>query len=219
MFRVKICGITNAADAMEAARLGADAVGLNFYAKSPRCVDREKARELVAALPAGVAKVGVFVNAPTDEIAELVDNLGLDCLQLHGDEPPQFLAELRGRRLIRAFRCGEEGLAPAKVYLDECARAGRLPSAILVDASSEGAYGGTGRTANWKGIAETRGLIGDVPLILAGGLTPDNVAEAIRMVRPDAVDVASGVESNLRRKDAKLMQRFIEAARSALDAR
>ena len=218
MFRVKICGITNKADAMEAARLGADAVGLNFYRKSPRRVVHNAAYAIAWQRPPGVHCVGVFVNENPTRILELVDELSLDYVQLHGDEPPQMVSELRGPKIIRAFRCGDEGLAPAKSYLDECARFGRLPSAVLVDAAQEGAYGGTGRTANWNRIAETRDLVGEVPLILAGGLTCDNVSEAIRLIRPNAVDVASGVESTARRKDSKLMQRFIEAARSALDA-
>jgi len=137
-------------------------------------------------------------------------------VQLHGDESPQVLAELKGRPLIRAFRCGDEGLTPARAYLEECARLGCMPCAVLVDAVCEGSYGGTGQTADWDGLSETRGILGDVPLILAGGLTPENVAGAIRQVRPDAVDVASGVEASARRKDAKLMQRFIETALNAL---
>ncbi len=216
MFRVKICGITNKADALEAARLGADAVGLNFYSKSARCIARDVAREVVKALPEGVARVGVFVNTPASQIAETMDELGLDYVQLHGDESPQVLAELKGRPLIRAFRCGDESLTPAKAYLEDCARLGCVPCAVLVDAVCEGSYGGTGRIANWKSMAETRDLLGKVPLILAGGLSPENVGEAIRLVRPDAVDVASGVETSARRKDAKLMQRFIETALNAL---
>jgi phosphoribosylanthranilate isomerase len=215
MFRIKICGITTVDDARVAASAGADAVGLNFYPKSPRWIDADQARRIVEALPDGVAKVGLFVNPPEADVCRTFDDLRLDLVQLHGDKPPEFLARLGDRPVVRAFRLGEAGLAPVVEYLDRCRRLDCLPRMVLLDSLVKGAYGGTGKVTDWTAAA--RYPVGDwhPPLVLAGGLTPDNVAEAIRAVRPAAVDTASGVESSPGRKAEAAVRQFV---RRALDA-
>lgn len=216
IFEIKICGITSVRDALAVANAGADAIGLNFWPKSQRFVGLETAREIAAALPSGVTKVGVFVNAAVEEIALTVDRVGLDWIQLHGDEPAELLAQLPPRlSILRAFSCGKNGLAPLTQYFAESRKCGRAPDAVLVDADAASEFGGTGRRADWARIAQDRSLIGGLPLILAGGLTPLNVAAAIEAVRPDAVDVASGVEGQPGRKDAALVEQFVAAARMA----
>jgi phosphoribosylanthranilate isomerase len=216
MFRIKICGITNPADAQAAASAGADAIGLNFYSNSKRFIDHETARQICAALPTGVMRVGIFVNHSVGEIQKAIDCVGFDCIQLHGDEPPPFLGKLPiSLNVIRAVRYGRDGLRRIKTYLDECRDLGRVPDAILLDSNASAEFGGTGRAADWRRIAAERDMLGMMPVILAGGLTPDNVAEGIRMVRPSAVDVASGVESAPGRKDHARMRDFVAAARAA----
>jgi phosphoribosylanthranilate isomerase len=218
MFRIKICGITNIQDAVVAAECGADAVGLNFFSKSRRCVDRETAVEIAASLPAGVMRVGVFVNHNPDEVAEIVGHVGLDAIQLHGEEPPALLDELPSNLpIVRAVRCGRDGLAPLASYLQECRKLGRLPDAVLVDADAAHDFGGSGQLADWTLIARDRSILAELPLILAGGLTPENVAGAIAAVQPDAVDVASGVELQPGRKDPDRIALFIAEARTALE--
>lgn len=218
MFRIKICGITNLNDALAAVDAGADAVGLNFFSKSRRFVDIGTAREIVAALPTGVSKVGVFVNHEAGEIAEILKHVELDFVQLHGDEPPTLLGQLpKNVGIVRAFRGGKEGLVKVSRYLDECRFLGRLPDAVLIDADAGTQFGGTGLLADWTLIAEQRAALAGLPLLLAGGLTPDNVAEAIAAVRPDGVDVASGVEREPGLKDKDLVTRFIAVARNAFN--
>jgi phosphoribosylanthranilate isomerase len=216
MFRVKICGITRPEDAVAAADAGADAVGLNFYPGSKRCVDTARAQEIAAAVPPGVTKVGVFVNAAQDEIIAARDTLHLDLIQLHGDEPPEFLAELSrasgGAPIMRAFRLGPGGLTEVEAYLQACRRLGCLPALVLMDAHRPGSFGGTGETCDWSTAAQYYALQNAPPLVLAGGLTPENVAAAIRQVRPFAVDTASGVEASAGEKDAEKMWRFASAA-------
>lgn len=219
MFRIKICGVTRADDALWAVGAGADALGLNFYARSPRYVWPDDARRVVSVLPAGVVKVGLFVNAPPEEVCRTFDLLGLDLVQLHGDEPPEFLKRLGARPVMRAFRLGPEGLRPVAAYLDECRALDCLPRLVLLDAYRPGEYGGTGQTCDWATTAQYRVLPGGPPLVLAGGLTPANVAEAIRAVQPAAVDTATGVESSPGRKDPTLVAAFIRAARGALGDR
>lgn len=216
MFRIKICGITNEADARLAAAAGADALGFNFYAKSKRFVEPAAAREFVAALPSTVQKIGVFVNHSAAEICSIVTAVGLKGIQLHGDESPEIVKQLpAGLVLIRAFRCGAAGLTPLRAYLDECRAAGRVPDAVLIDADAGAQFGGTGQRADWGRVADERGLLEGVPLILAGGLTPGNVRAAIAAVRPDGVDVASGVERGPGSKNNRLVEEFIAAAKLA----
>lgn len=218
MFRIKICGITNEDDARVATRAGADALGFNFYAKSKRFIEPAAAREIVAALPSTVQKIGVFVNHSAAEIRSIATAVGLDGIQLHGDEPPEIVVQLPAALwLIRAFRCGAAGLAPLKEHLDKCRTAGRVPDAVLVDADAGAEFGGTGQRADWGRVAKERGVLDGVPLILAGGLTPANVAAAIAAVRPDGVDVASGVERGPGLKDERLVTAFIAAAKRAFD--
>jgi phosphoribosylanthranilate isomerase len=217
MFHIKICGITSVDDAQVAARAGADAIGLNFWPQSKRHVRPKSAREISAALPSGVARVGVFVNATAEDIASIADQVGLDWIQLHGDESFELLAKLPPRLpILRAFRCAEAGLLPLQHYLLESRGHGRGPDAVLIDADAAGEFGGTGRRADWMRIAQERSLLGELPLILAGGLTPLNVAAAIDAVRPDGVDVASGVECRPGIKDPALVEQFVAAARAGL---
>ncbi len=215
MFRVKVCGITGVQDARVVAEAGADAVGLNFYRKSPRCVILEKARQIVDALPEATVKVGLFVNAPAEEVCRTFDELGLDLIQLHGDEPPEFLTHLGGRPVMRAFRLGRCATDPMLAYLGDCRRLACEPRLVLVDACVEGVYGGTGQVADWEALKAYPFDATYPPLVLAGGLEPDNVAEAIRAVCPAAVDTASGVESSPGRKDPDAVEAFVRAAREA----
>jgi phosphoribosylanthranilate isomerase len=218
MFRIKICGITNIDDAHAAIDSGADALGLNFYAQSKRCVERDTAEQIAAALPNTISKVGVFVNHSAEQIQDVATQIHPSHIQLHGDESAQFLNNLpTSIKIIRAYRCGADGLARLVSYIEQCRAIGRAPDAVLIDSGAGGAFGGTGHTADWKLIANQRDVLGDIPLILAGGLTPTNVAAAIDAVRPDAVDVASGVEREPGIKDHDLIKRFIAAAREAFD--
>jgi len=215
MFRVKICGITSRDDARAVVKAGADAVGLNFYPKSPRYVTLEKARRIADVLPQELIKVGLFVNAAAEEVCRTFDRLDLDLIQLHGDEPPAFLAELGDRPVIRAFRVGPDGLQPVDEYLRRCRELERLPRLVLVDAYVKEAYGGTGSVADWDALRTIPPGETFPPMVLAGGLTPHNVAEAIRTVRPAAVDTASGVESSPGKKDPAAVEAFVQAARAA----
>jgi phosphoribosylanthranilate isomerase len=210
--RIKICGITNEQDACRATELGADAIGLNFYARSPRCVNEETAARIARILPPFVEPVGLFVNEPVDEIVARVRRLGfLRTIQWHGDRHD--LPPVGPFPFVPAFPVKDrDDLASVTGYLEKCRAANRLPAAILIDGHAPGAYGGTGRNAAWAALADFRP---DVPLILAGGLTAENVAEAIRLVRPYAVDVASGVESSPGRKDAEKIRKFIDNACAA----
>lgn len=217
MFRIKICGITTPEDGAMIARAGADAVGLNFYPKSARSITRGRATEIIDALPGEVLKVGLFVNSAVDEVVRTFDGLGLDLIQLHGDEPPEFLAALESRPVMRAFRLGPSGLTPVKQYLADCRDLGCLPKFVLIDAHQKGSYGGTGRTADWS-AANTYPSSDPAnypPLVLAGGLTPDNVGDAIRAVHPMAVDTASGVETSPGVKAPELVSQFVRTAAEA----
>jgi phosphoribosylanthranilate isomerase len=218
MFRIKICGITSVDDAMAVARAGADAIGLNFYPRSPRCIPLDTARGIVAALPDGIVKVGLFVNSPLADVCLAYHNLHLDLIQLHGDEPPEYIAQLGDRPVMRAFRVAGSDLGPVNEYLARCRELQSLPSLVLLDSLVPGQFGGTGQTADWSAAKEYVAQPGLPPLVLAGGLTADNVAEAIAAVRPAAVDVASGVESSPGRKDPAAVEAFVRAARAAFDA-
>ena len=215
MFTIKICGITRPEDAHAAAAAGADAVGLNFYAKSPRVIGAERARAIIAALPPGIVKVGLFVNSPPEEICRLYDDLKLDLIQLHGDEPPEYLAQLNDRPIMKAFRAaGTEGLRTMLDYIAACRTLGCVPRLVLLDAPLNEGFGGSGRSADWT-LAKRYYAIQGRPLVLAGGLRPDNVAEAIRATSVRAVDTASGVESQPGIKDAAAIAAFVAAAKSA----
>ena len=217
MFHVKICGITSGRDAEMAAAAGADAVGLNFYRPSPRCIDIPTAEQIVAALPADTVKVGLFVNADSEEVRGTFDRVGLDLVQLHGDEPPEFLLELGDRPVMRAFRCGDDGLGPAADYLDRCRRLGCEPRSVLIDAYHPEQYGGTGTEADWPAVARWCDTLGAAHLTLAGGLNADNAARAIAAAEPSAVDTASSVESAPGKKDASLVRAFVAASKAAFE--
>ncbi|MCA9231193.1 MAG: phosphoribosylanthranilate isomerase [Planctomycetales bacterium] len=215
MFRIKICGITSVEDARAAVDAGADALGLNFYEKSPRYVATEQARAIVAALDDLPLCVGVFVNSSREEIERIRREAGLRGVQLHGDEPAEFLVGLGACPIIRARRMDERGAKALAEDVVACQAAGRLPDAILVDAAAPGHYGGTGKTIAWSELFDSERWLAGRPLILAGGLNPHNVAEAIRVVRPNGVDVASGVESSPGVKDPEKMRLFVSAAKAA----
>ena len=201
--RVKICGLTRPQDVEAAVACGADAIGLVFYAPSPRAVDLEQARILAAKVPAFVAVTGLFVNPERDYVEAVLDAVPLDLLQFHGDESPEFCQSF-GRRWIKAVRVREPG------QIEQAFADYHQASGLLVDAWDPNRYGGTGQSFNWSLIPESRPL----PLILAGGLSSDNVARAIEQVRPWAVDVSGGVEESKGKKDTtKLSQFFKEVHR------
>ena len=217
MFTIKICGITRPEDARASAEAGADAIGLNFYPRSPRAIDLDRARAIIAALPDGMIKVGLFVNAAPDEICRTCDALGLDLIQLHGDEPPELLSALGGRPVMKAFRAaGADGLCAMLDYLETCRKLGCLPRLILLDAPAARGFGGSGKLADWTLAKQYQETCGTPPLVLAGGLKADNVAEAIRATGARAVDTASGVESRPGIKDSAAVAAFALAARQAL---
>ncbi len=203
--------MTNTDDADLAIRAGADAIGLNFFAESPRFVSPDVALDVASSLPPGISRIGVFVNASTDMVRDAWRRYSLDYVQLHGDEPPAMLDELRELAVIRAFRC-EDGLTSVVQFLSQCRT---KPHAVLVDAFSRHSYGGTGRTVDWNSVAGDLPLPGNLPIILAGGLNAANVANAISIVRPTAVDAASGVEVAPGRKDSAALNAFVSSAKAA----
>jgi len=204
MTKIKICGIKTVTDALAAMDAGTDMIGFNFYSKSPRYIDVGKCRDIMYVMRryGHITYVGVFVNASVEEIRATVETCGLNLAQLHGDETPETLDALDGKA-FKAFR------GVADVETDKRIIANGTP-AFLVDAAVKGVYGGSGITADWNGAAE---LAKKYPLLLAGGLTPENVAEAVGRVKPWGVDVASGVESAPGEKDARKMKAFVQAVR------
>ena len=205
MVKVKICGITNWTDARRAAEAGADFLGFNFYRRSPRHITPGRARKIARRLPRGIAIVGVFVNETEKKIAEIARSVGLDFIQLHGDEPPAAIARLRRvAPVIRAVRV-RRAILPAQL------QASRAASAILLDGFDARSYGGTGHKFSW-------GLLRHAKIkkriFLAGGLNPGNIAGAIRAGKPYAVDVCSGVEAKPGKKDAALLRALMVAVRS-----
>ncbi|MBG7314915.1 phosphoribosylanthranilate isomerase [Pseudomonas aeruginosa] len=201
--RIKICGITRVEDALAAAAAGADAIGLVFYAKSPRAVDIHRAREIVRALPPFVTSVGLFVNASRCELGEILDAVPRDLLQFQGDERAED-CEGQRRPYLKARR-----MKPGD---DIVGRAAAYPGAagILLDTYVEGVPGGTGAAFDWSLVPTDLGK----PLVLAGGLTPDNVGRAVEQVKPYAVDVSGGVEASKGIKDAARVRAFVDAVRS-----
>jgi len=202
--KVKICGITNLADAQAAVAAGADVLGFNFYEKSPRHVSLKSAAAISKQLPPFILRAGVFVNPAEELVVRAMRECGLGLLQFHGDEPPEFCVQF-GLMSMKAFR------------IRNTASLKELPrfqtEAYLLDAFSSEARGGTGKKFNWDLAVEAQRF--GKPIFLAGGLTPENVADAVRTVKPFGVDVASGVESAPGRKDAAKMRAFIAAARAA----
>jgi phosphoribosylanthranilate isomerase len=218
MTLVKICGTTSLEDALAAAEAGADLLGFILYPKSPRYVTPERIAAIVAGVRATIPTpprcVGVFVNTPPAEVLEMLAQTGLDLAQLHGDEPAAALSALQGRGFKAVRPTGlENALALAATYASIGAAAG--PD-LLIDAYDPQAYGGTGQRADWGAAAVVAQRVSH--LLLAGGLTPDNVAAAVQAVRPWGVDVASGVEISPGRKDYAKVQAFIAAAKGAKPA-
>lgn len=215
---MKICGVTTPADARAAVEAGADAIGLNFVEGSPRKLHVSHALDVSRALPVGVVRVGVFADCSSEEILRIVRSVGLDAVQLHGNEPPEiFDAFARSAvPVIRSTRLsqGLDPLEEIRQWIKQASRAGVQPAMVLVDATVSGQLGGTGTTVDWKRLSQAASL--DIPIVLAGGLSPVNVEQAIRCVRPFAVDVASGVEISPGQKDKALMQAFVLTARMAL---
>ena len=201
--RVKICGITNAADAHAAIEAGADALGFMFFPPSPRNLTTSQAASIIRDLPPFIAKVGVFVDPTEDDVRRAIDDAGIDTLQFHGDESPDFCRRFH-LKVIKAFRIRDEASLqsltnyPAETW--------------LLDAFVDGKLGGTGARFNWALASQAVAKGGRV--ILAGGLTPENVGEAVRQVKPFGLDVSSGVESTPGNKDAEKVRRFITAARN-----
>lgn len=201
--RIKICGLTRSADVADVVGSGVDAIGLVFYPPSPRAVSPEQACELVRGIPPLVSVVGLFVNEDPGRIAEIAAELPLSLLQFHGDESPED-CERFGRPYLKAAR-----MRPGLDLVDYASRF-RTASALLLDAFVEG-YGGGGHTFDWSLIPKSLPL----PMVLSGGLNPANVTEAIRAVRPQAVDVSSGVESAKGIKDRALVEAFVAGVRKA----
>jgi phosphoribosylanthranilate isomerase len=201
--RIKICGVTSVGQARACVEAGADAIGVNFASSSPRRVDLEVARAIVRALSPSGLVVAVVANMTVDEMRALRDSTGVGCLQLHGDEPAHHVSAL----LPHAYKAVRVATA------EDVVRAEAMPGDyVMVDARVDGALGGTGRTFDWSlvvGLAKRRRVV------LAGGLTPDNVASAIRQVQPWCVDVATGVESAPGEKDIVKVHKFVEAVRGA----
>lgn len=203
MTRIKICGITNKKDAIEASRLGVDMLGFVFYGKSPRYVEAKTARDIIDEVPNGIKKVGVFVDEDGSRVSEIVSYCELDMVQFHGDEAPEYCAKFKdGLEVIKAFRIKDKkSLAEVNSYGVDY---------YMLDNYSKGAKGGTGEAFEWGIISDFKFL---KPVILSGGLTFGNVTKAIRKVLPYAVDVSSGVEKNPGIKDLKLMTSFVETVR------
>lgn len=203
--KIKICGTTNLDDALLAVELGADALGFVFYPKSPRYVKVREAANICNALPPFVAKVGVFVDELEYEIEKALHECLLNALQFHGDEPPGFCQKFAAKS-IKAIRVrGEESLRAAAEYDVD---------ALLLDTYTDESRGGTGRTFDWSLAVRAKEFL-SAPIILSGGLTTANVQEAVRKVRPYAVDVASGVEREPGKKDPEKLRRFIELCKSS----
>lgn len=204
--RVKICGITNAADAADAVAAGADALGFMFYERSKRFVTPDAAQGIIATLPASVQRVGVFVNADAVEVRRIIARTGIDTVQFHGEESPAYCDEFRALKVWKAFRIEDED---SLRILERYTHA----DAWLLDSLVAGAHGGTGKAFDWSLATKAKEL--GRPIILAGGLNPDNVATAVRQVQPAGLDVSSGVESAPGKKDPAKVQAFIRNARLA----
>jgi phosphoribosylanthranilate isomerase len=204
MTQVKICGITNLDDALAAVEAGAELLGFNFYLKSPRYVSPADARRIIEQLPERAKRVGVFVNEDAGGVARIASEAGVKVVQLHGDETPEFCADLRGLSVVKALRVGKD------FHVEDASKF--ETDAVLLDAYVSDFRGGTGHTFDWSIASRTREVVRR--LFLAGGLTPDNVGAAVKSVRPFAVDVCSGVETAPGRKSFELMRRFVEAVRA-----
>jgi phosphoribosylanthranilate isomerase len=201
---VKICGVRSLEEAVCALDCGADALGFNFWPKSPRYIAPEEARAIIDRLPAFISSVGVFVNESRERILETARITGISIVQLHGDESSEFCREIDSLKIIKALRVGD-GFEPGSI-------ARYTVSAVLLDTNIKGSYGGTGRSFDWRVAIEAKQY---AKIILAGGLNVDNVAEAMREVKPFGIDVCSGVEAEPGRKDLDKLRRFMAEVRRA----
>lgn len=205
--RVKICGVKRFEDVQAAVEAGADAIGFNFVPSSPRFLSLEEAALLARFVPPFVARVGVWVNPRREEMEPILSLLPLEAIQLHGEESPEFCASFSPRPVLKALRVREEA---------DIERIGEFLGAVqgvVLDAFVPGQRGGTGRTFPWEWALRAKERFPEMPLILSGGLTPENVAEAVRQVRPYGVDVSSGVERERGVKDPGRIRRFLQAVR------
>lgn len=214
---VKICGVRDVKTARAAVDAGANAIGLNFYEPSPRSIDAETARQIAQTLPPNVTPVGLFVNHSLNEIERIMQAVRLSTPQLHGDETPDDLAKMAEKHpdwnIIWARRVTEDSIADVEDELRKCETLGVKLFACLLDPKVEGEYGGTGQTLSWKLVSQHYDQERNPPLILAGGLTPDNVSEAVQTVHPFGVDVSSGVEREKGVKDVEMIRAFVRNAR------
>jgi phosphoribosylanthranilate isomerase len=219
MTKIKICGIKTLKDALAAIEAGADFLGFNFYTKGVRFIEKSACAQITSVLKRehpNIKIIGVFVNSPIDEVNDILKTCSLDLAQLHGDEPPEMLSAFNGKA-FKAIRLSASISVNTSVYpfLKSATQSVHPFSsvenpALLIDATVKGVYGGSGVTADWAAAAE---LAKQYPLLLAGGLTPENVTDAIRQVNPWGVDVASGVESSAGVKDAAKISAFVKAVR------
>ena len=204
MTKVKICGITNYEDAANAAILGADFIGFNFYSLSPRFIDKDDAKIIIGKMPKNVKSVGVFVNEKEEEVKKTVKELNLDIVQLHGDETPDYCKKLKNainKEIIKSFRIKRS------IDMDTFKKYDGADY-YLFDAFQEGLFGGTGKAFDWNLLKNI-----EKRFFLSGGLNCGNVSQAIKTAHPFAVDAASGIEKNPRKKDIEKMKKFIEAAK------
>ncbi len=216
MTKIKICGIKTLKDALAAIEAGADYLGFNFYPKSVRFIEKETCAKITYVLKREhphIKLVGVFVNSPVDDVKNILETCHLDLAQLHGDETPEILKSFSGKAFkairLSASTAVDESVFPFLKSVPESAS-----PALLIDAAVKGVYGGSGVTADWSAAAE---LAKKYPLLLAGGLTPENVADAVRQVKPWGVDTASGVESAPGEKDFAKMSAFVKAVKQTID--
>lgn len=204
MVKLKVCGITSLTDAQAALASGAEYLGFNFYQPSPRYIEPAAAWTIIAQLPSGVTSVGVFVNeAQPDDVIQLMERSGVQLAQLHGDEDAEYCAQVGAARVIKALRVRDDFVIHDVLEYPACA--------VLLDAYDKNLYGGTGKTANWA-LAQSAARLTTV--FLAGGLSPENVADAVRAVKPFAIDVNSGVENAPGKKDAAKLQALKQALES-----
>ncbi len=203
MTKVKICGVTNYEDAANAAILGADFIGFNFYALSPRFIDKDDAKRIIGKIPKNVKNVGVFVNEKAEEVKKIAEDAGLDMVQLHGDETPEYCRQIKNEadiEVIKSFRINKkEDTEKIKDYDTDY---------YLFDSCHEGLFGGTGKAFDWNLLKSIK-----KKFFLSGGLNCSNVKDAIKTAHPFAVDAASGIEKNPRKKDIAKIKEFIEAAK------